>query len=407
MDASDIRDEDFNPSNFEDPEEAQQGGYDEQEGVEGQHDDGTTHQQQEDEGQLRQDVLQGLGVSNAAYHFAVAAHNAEGQGDMGIGEMNVVHHGVGEGGVPDDLNNLVGVTGDEEGHEQQAQDLGYDLTAQHQGMAQEDSHGYGAEPQGGTEYAEDHHPTTVLDDHHLSTNQFPNPDMRLPSIPHAAAYHHHDVTYAEQNPEHMEINLDMVGELGDETTLASNHVSNSDQQGMADQADAQVGDHHLAMDPSIGVSPEAGNREPASGKAPRARHFGRKTTEMSAQGTDDAAYTHAISDLSASADAAGPSSRRRTAAHGSGHKPMADPSGTSGNAAAGPSTSVSVDPDTPLSIDEIRRRQNRSRASGKVLPRGGACDFCKRRKLRCDGVRPECGHCAKHVSLRGNAGGKG
>lgn len=44
---------------------------------------------------------------------------------------------------------------------------------------------------------------------------------------------------------------------------------------------------------------------------------------------------------------------------------------------------------------DVRSRQARSRASGRVLARGNACEFCKRRKLRCDGARPACDHCAK------------
>lgn len=44
---------------------------------------------------------------------------------------------------------------------------------------------------------------------------------------------------------------------------------------------------------------------------------------------------------------------------------------------------------------DVRARQARSRASGRVLARGNACEFCKRRKLRCDGARPACDHCAK------------
>lgn len=395
MDASDIRDEDFNPSNFEDPV---QGYHHEQEPVDGQ----GAHQHQQDdtagadadaEGQLRQDVLQGLGVSNAAYHFAVAAHTAGAQeeGDLGMGGVMGVEQGVGGGVVGDGVTEDLGYDGLGEGH--------------HQGLTQEEGHGYVVHAE--EEDHQQHHPGTGLDDHHLSTNQFPNPDMRLPSIPHSAVGGY-DVAYAEHNPgeeeeeHHMDINLDMVGEIDVDTTLASTHA-NPEQQGTADQGQ-QVDHHHHhhhhhLMDPSINVSAESGgNREPASGKAPRVRHFVRKNADMTGHGAvDETSYAHDMSDLSASA-----SSRRRTAPHASGHKPTVDDTdsggGGDGNATAGPSTSVSIDPDTPLSIDEIRRRQNRSRASGKVLPRGGACDFCKRRKLRCDGVRPECGHCAKHVS---------
>lgn len=381
MDASDIRDEDFNPSNFEDP--AQQGGYTEehqQQSVDDQsHHQHQHHQQQQQdahgvtEEQIRQNVLQGL-AGNVNYHYAVPGHNPDGQVDLGLGDMNVDQVDTG-----DDLG-LVGVTG-EEVDEQQPQHLGYDMSAQHASLAQE-QHGY-AEPQVSAEYG-DEHPTTVLDDHHLSTNQFPNPDMRLPSNPHTSSGYH--VNYAEQShPEHMDINLDIVGELSVDTTLANTH-SDAGQQGAAGQVGSEV--DHLAMDPSIDMSPESARRVPASGKAARVRHFARKAPDMTGHVVDEGEYREELADLSASG-----SSRRRTA--GKAHKPALD-----NGAAAASTTSVSVDPDQPLSADEIRRRQNRSRASGKVLPRGGACDFCKRRKLRCDGVRPECGHCAKNVSRK-------
>lgn len=387
MDASDIRDEDFNPSNFEDPAQ-------EAYGVE----DGTTDQQEhvaDDEAgngeggdsELRQDVLQGLGVSNAAYHYAVAAHTAAGQGDMGIGEDPMGGHQ--EGVVPDELG--LGVVGTVDG--QVAQDLtGYEMAVQqgleHQHPYDHHHHHHTGEPQvsAGEYVVEEHAGSTGLDDHHLSTNQFPNPGdgdaLRMGDgagiAHHATGYH---VGYAEQAGEDgMEMSLDMVGELDPETTLAGSH----DPTNHSAQESGNAGGHeHLAMDPSIDVSAAEGSREPASGKAPKVRHY-RKQADISGHAGAEQEYGQQ--------DVPGPS-RRRTA--GTSRKGMdagedADPGGAS--------TSVSVDPETPLSIDEIRRRQNRSRASGKVLPRGGACDFCKRRKLRCDGVRPECGHCAKNVS---------
>lgn len=378
MDASDIRDEDFNPSNFEDP--AQQGGYPEehhQQAIDEQSHHHHHQQQQQDvhgvsDEQIRQNVLHGLANASVAYHYAVPGHNPDGQVDLEIGDMTVDQVDAG-----DELG-LVGVTG-EEVDEQQPQHLGYDMSAQHASLAQE-QHGY-VEPQVPTEYSEEH-PTTVLDDHHLSTNQFPNPDMRLPSIPHSSSGYH--VNYAEQShPEHMDINLDIVGELSVDTTLANNH-SSTEQQGAAEQVGNSV--DHLAMDPSIDVSPESARREPASGKAARVRQYARRSAEIPSHAAEEGEYREEMADLSV----AGSSSRRRTTK--SGHKSGLD----NGETLAGPS-SVSVDPEQPLSADEIRRRQNRSRASGKVLPRGGACDFCKRRKLRCDGVRPECGHCAKNV----------
>jgi hypothetical protein len=165
--------------------------------------------------------------------------------------------------------------------------------------------------------------------------------------------------------------------------LANNH-SSTEQQGAAEQVGNEV--DHLAMDPSIDVSPESARREPTSGKVARVRQYARRSAEIPGHAAEEGEYREEMADLSV----AGSSSRRRTTK--SGHKSGLD----NGETLAGPS-SVSIDPEQPLSADEIRRRQNRSRASGKVLPRGGACDFCKRRKLRCDGVRPECGHCAKNV----------
>ncbi|KAJ9106723.1 hypothetical protein QFC19_003035 [Naganishia cerealis] len=377
MDASDIRDEDFNPSNYEDP--GQNSAYPEDDtGHAVTEHDVQAHQQHQDvnddsEGQLRQQVLQNLGVANVGYHYVVGADNTDGQGDLGMGELNVDQV---VAGVNDDMN-LIGVTGEEvEG--QQQQHLGYDLSAQHQNLAQ-DQHVY-SEQQVPAEYVEEHR-AAVLDDHHLTTNQFPNPDMRLPSIPHSSnAYH---VAYAEQShPEHMGINLDIVGELNVDTTLSSNQ-NNVTQDEQAEHG----GDmSHLEMDPNVEASPESSRREPASGKAPRSRHYARKSPGMTSQ-SGLANYADELAEGSTPLT----SLRRSTKMVGDKSTILHDAE----NAEGSPS-SCAVDPNQPLSIDEIRRRQNRSRASGKVLPRGGACDFCKRRKLRCDGVRPECGHCAKN-----------
>ncbi|KAJ9114312.1 hypothetical protein QFC22_005764 [Naganishia vaughanmartiniae] len=379
MDASDIRDEDFNPSNYEDP--GQDSAY--QEGDAGhvvsEH-DVQVHQQHQDvnddhENRLRQQVLQNLGVASVGFHYGVGADSTDAQGDLEMGELNV------DQVVANDDLNLVGVTGEEvEG--QQQQHLGYDLSAQHQNLAQ-DQHVY-SEQQVPAEYVEEHS-AAVLDDHHLTNNQFPNPDMRLPSIPHSSnAYH---VAYAEQtHPEHLGINLDIVGALNVDTTLSSNQ-NNVTQEEQTVQDD-DMG--HLEMDPVVQESPESSRREPASGKAPRSRHYARKSPGLAGGPSDHTEYVDDLNDTSTPLP-----SRRRA-----GKMPSGDKSAIhdAENAEGSPS-SVTVDPNQPLTIDEIRRRQNRSRASGKVLPRGGACDFCKRRKLRCDGVRPECGHCAKNVSV--------
>lgn len=377
MDASDIRDEDFNPSNYEDP--GQNSAYPEDDaGHAVTEHDVQVHQQHQDVNddnitQLRQQVLQNLGVASVGFHYGVGADNTEGQGDLEMEELNV------DQVVANDDMNLVGVAGEEvEG--QQQQHLGYDLSAQHQNLAQ-DQNVY-SEQQVPAEYVEEHS-AAVLDDHHLTNNQFPNPDMRLPSIPHSSnAYH---VAYAEQNhPEHLGINLDIVGELNVDTTLSSNQ-NNVTQEEQTVQDD---GMDHLNMDPTVQESPESSRREPASGKAPRSRLYARKSPGLAGP-SDHADYVDDMTDTTTPLP-----SRRRT-----GKMPGDKTAIQDADNAEGSPSSVTVDPNQPLTIDEIRRRQNRSRASGKVLPRGGACDFCKRRKLRCDGVRPECGHCAKNVGV--------
>ncbi|KAJ9096407.1 hypothetical protein QFC21_005229 [Naganishia friedmannii] len=374
MDASDIRDEDFNPSNYEDP--AQNSAYQEDDaGHAVTEHDVHVHQQHQDVTddnitQLRQQVLQNLGVASVGFHYGDGGDNTDGQGDLEMGELNV------DQVVATEDMNLVGVTG-EEAEGQQQQHLGYDLSAQHQNLAQ-DQHVY-SEQQVPAEYVEEHS-AVVLDDHHLTNNQFPNPDMRLPSIPHSAnAYH---VAYAQQtHPEHLGINLDIVGELNVDTTLSSNqnHVAQEEQT----VQDDNMG--HLEMDPAVQESPESSRREPASGKAPRSRHYARTSPGLAGP-SDHGDYVDDLTDTST------PLPSRQRAGKMPGDKSTTH---DADNAEGSPS-SVTVDPNQPLTIDEIRRRQNRSRASGKVLPRGGACDFCKRRKLRCDGVRPECGHCAKN-----------
>ncbi|KAI9506561.1 hypothetical protein BX070DRAFT_186362, partial [Coemansia spiralis] len=52
-----------------------------------------------------------------------------------------------------------------------------------------------------------------------------------------------------------------------------------------------------------------------------------------------------------------------------------------------------------------RQRQQSFKSSGSSVRYLRACDNCRRRKVKCDGIRPACGHCTRvdapcHYSIK-------
>lgn len=133
------------------------------------------------------------------------------------------------------------------------------------------------------------------------------------------------------------------------------------EQGQQQQQQQNINMNPGQLDPSSGPSRE--NSLLSGIPAPKGRAGGAKQSQSKESGRKPS--TNSKRATSKSDPAFGSPSASNTAAGGDGD--------SNGN--------VETLPNQPLTEDEIKRKQNRSRASGRVLPRGTACDFCKRRKL--------------------------